>query len=73
MEQCWDDEPENRPTASYLYKKLNWINLIRDNPNPFDDNYYISEEKRFKIASQLPTIYTHPEIHPEAYYTINRI
>ncbi|CAB5301022.1 unnamed protein product [Rhizophagus irregularis] len=69
MEQCWDDEPENRPTAFYLYKKLNWINLIRDNPNPFDDNYYISEEKRFKIASQLPTIYTHPEIHPEAYYT----
>ncbi|CAB5301036.1 unnamed protein product [Rhizophagus irregularis] len=69
MQQCWDNEPGNRPTASYLYKKLNWINLIRDNPNPFDDNYYISEEKRFKMASQFPTIYTHPEIHPEAHFT----
>ncbi|CAB4474937.1 unnamed protein product [Rhizophagus irregularis] len=69
MQQCWDNEPGNRPTASYLYKKLNWINLIRDNPNPFDDNYYISEEKRFKMASQLLKIYTHPEIHPEAHFT----
>ncbi|CAB4392000.1 unnamed protein product [Rhizophagus irregularis] len=69
MRQCWDNEPEKRPTASYLYKKLNWINLIRDNPNPFDDNYYVSEEKRCKTISQLPKKYTHPEIHPEAYYT----
>jgi serine/threonine protein kinase len=70
MQQCWDNEPEKRPTASYLYKKLNWINLICDNSNPFDDVYNISEEKRRKIISQLPTkAYTHPEMHPEAYYT----
>ncbi|GBC07334.1 hypothetical protein RclHR1_00740017 [Rhizophagus clarus] len=69
IQQCWDNEPENRPTASYIYKKLNWINLIREHPNPFDDNYYISEEKRCKIISQSFNIYTHPKIHPEAYYT----
>ncbi|PKY38849.1 kinase-like protein [Rhizophagus irregularis] len=69
MKQCCDSEPGNRPTVSYLYKKLNWINLIRDNPNPFDDDYYISEKIRFKLASQLLKIYTHPEIHPEAHYT----
>ncbi|EXX68695.1 uncharacterized protein OCT59_008946 [Rhizophagus irregularis] len=66
IRKCWDNEPEKRPTATYLYKKLNWINLILD---PFDDDYYISEEKRRKIISQLPKSYTHPEIHPEAYYT----
>jgi len=68
MQQCWDGDP----TASYLYKKLGWINLIRDNPNPFDDDYSISEEKREKrrkLISDLPKTYTHPEIHPEAYYT----
>ncbi|CAB5198480.1 unnamed protein product [Rhizophagus irregularis] len=66
IRKCWDNEPEKRPTATYLYKKLNWINLILD---PFDDDYYISEEKRRKKISQLPKTYTHPEIHPEAYYT----
>ncbi|PKY26964.1 kinase-like protein [Rhizophagus irregularis] len=69
MRQCWDNEPGNRPTASDLCKKLNWINLICDNSNLFDDYYYISEEKRYKIISQLPKSYTHPKIHPEAYYT----
>ncbi|GBC07329.1 hypothetical protein RclHR1_00740012 [Rhizophagus clarus] len=69
MQQCWDNEPENRPTASYLYKKLNWINLICEHPNPFDDDYYESEEKRYEMISQLPETYTHPKIHHEAYYT----
>src|SRR6266498_356538 len=36
MQQCWDGDP----TASYLYKKLGWINLIRDNPNPFDEEQF---------------------------------
>ncbi|GBB95365.1 hypothetical protein RclHR1_25190002 [Rhizophagus clarus] len=26
MQQCWDNEPGIRPTASYLYERLNWIN-----------------------------------------------
>ncbi len=72
MQQCWDGDPSKRPTASYLYKKLGWINLIHDNLNPFDDDYSISEEKRekrCKLISDLPKTYTHPEIHPEAYYT----
>ena len=57
MRQCWDNEPKKRPTASHLYKKLNLINLI------------VSEDKRWKIISNLPRNYVHPKIHPEAYYT----
>ena len=35
MRQCWDNYPENRPTASRLCEKLGeWINLICDDPNP---------------------------------------
>ncbi|EXX54657.1 uncharacterized protein OCT59_010188 [Rhizophagus irregularis] len=65
MKQCWDNDPDKRPNATELYGGLNWINLIRHNPSPFDDNYYISEENRCKSFKP----YTHPEIHPEAYYT----
>jgi serine/threonine protein kinase len=70
MQQCLDNDPGKRPTASYLYEKLNWINLIREYPNPFDDNYNISERRRRQMISQLPpNTYAHPEIHPKAYYT----
>ncbi|POG72503.1 hypothetical protein GLOIN_2v1595725, partial [Rhizophagus irregularis DAOM 181602=DAOM 197198] len=72
MEQCWDDEPENRPTASYLNEKLGeWITLICDDPSPsqISDESSVAEEKRWKMISQLSKKYSHPEKHPDAYYT----
>ncbi|CAB5386674.1 unnamed protein product [Rhizophagus irregularis] len=71
MRQCWDNEPEKRPTAFYLNEKLGeWIILICDDPNPSEISNDISivDEKRHKIISQLSKNYIQPEIHPEAYY-----
>jgi serine/threonine protein kinase len=72
MQKCWDKEPKNRPTASYLNEKLGeWITLICDDPNPSEISELssIAEEKRWKMISKLPRKYTPPENHPEAYYT----
>ena len=72
MQQCWDSEPKNRPTAAYLNEKLGeWITLICDDPNPLEisDLSSATEEKRWKMISQLPKKYTHPEKDPGAYYT----
>jgi hypothetical protein len=72
MRQCWDNEPENRPTAFYLNEKLGeWIILIWDDPNPSEisDESSIADEKRYKMISRLSKNYVHPEIHPEACYT----
>ena len=53
-----------------------WDNDLRtseicDDPNPSEisDESSVAEEKRWKMISQLPKKYTHPEKHPEAYYT----
>ena len=48
MQKCWDNEPENRPTASHLNKKLGeWITLICGNQTPSDilDEYSVSKKK----------------------------
>ena len=69
MRQCWDNESENRPNASYLNKKLGeWIILICNNPTPSEilDEYSVAEEKRRKMTNTEK--YAHPKIHPEAYY-----
>ncbi|GBC07328.1 hypothetical protein RclHR1_00740011 [Rhizophagus clarus] len=68
IRKCLDNEPENRPTASDLYRKLSWTYLTRVDSNDYYD-YTISEKKRRKLISQLTKTYTHPKIHPEAYYT----
>ncbi|RIA92040.1 kinase-like domain-containing protein [Glomus cerebriforme] len=70
MQRCWDNDPKNRPTASYLNEKMGeWITLICDNPKPSNifDDYTVSEDKRWNIISQRRN-YVHPEIHPEACY-----
>ncbi|CAG8723009.1 7224_t:CDS:1, partial [Racocetra persica] len=51
MNKCWDQLPENRPTAYQLYEELgNWIHAICDDPNPSEisNNFGIAEEKRWK-------------------------
>ena len=71
MQRCWDDVPENRPTASQLNEALGkWITLICQDPNPSEISiqHSVSEEKRKTIRENSET-YTHPEIHPEAHYT----
>ncbi|PKC67531.1 kinase-like protein [Rhizophagus irregularis] len=72
MQQCWDNDPENRSTAFYLNEKLGeWIILICDDPNPskISDENSVAEEKRWRKISQLSKKISHPEIHPEAYFT----
>src|SRR6266496_5525530 len=52
MRQCWNNEPEKRPTASHLYKKFNCTNI-----NLFDNEFSVSEDKRHITISQLPKTY----------------
>ena len=72
MQQCWGNDPEKRPTASYLIEQLGeWINLIRVDPNPSEISvdYSVAEEKRRIMIRRFSETYTHPQIHPGAYYT----
>ncbi|PKK58037.1 hypothetical protein RhiirC2_796958, partial [Rhizophagus irregularis] len=48
-----------------------WIILICDDPNPskISDENSVAEEKRWRKISQLSKKISHPEIHPEAYFT----
>ncbi|CAB5301016.1 unnamed protein product [Rhizophagus irregularis] len=64
------------PTSNYMivmkyYENGEWITLICDDPSPsqISDESSIAEEKRWKMISQLSKKYSHPEKHPDAYYT----
>ncbi|CAI2161780.1 19393_t:CDS:2 [Funneliformis geosporum] len=70
MSKCCDNNPNNRPTASYLNEKLGeWITLICDDPNPSDisEESSIAEEKRWKRISQLPKKHIHSKPSASAY------
>jgi hypothetical protein len=61
-----------KSAQSYFNENLGeWITLTCDDSNPSEilDECSVAEEKRQKMISQLPKTYTHPEIHPDAYYT----
>jgi serine/threonine protein kinase len=71
MQQCWDNEPAKRPTASFLNEKLReWdTTIICKLASEILDEFSIAEEKRWEmIFKMISEKYTHPEIHVEAYY-----
>ena len=76
MQRCWDNDPNKRPTASYLNEKLGeWITLICDDPNPSEisNQSSVAEEKRWKKISQLSKDYSIPEPCAQAYYTSKQL
>ena len=52
MLRCLDDNPSNRPTASYLYECFgNWITAICDDPDPSDLSNQFDTAEEIKFAN----------------------
>ena len=75
MLQCLDDNPKNRPEASFIFECLeNWIEATCDNPNSnhLSEVFDTAEEEKFQALIKLNN-FSIPQCHNDSCYYSRRL